>query len=66
MGRPAKQKTDLRDKTLRIRLNPSERERIDRAASKVGLLTAGWARMVLLKAAQEELGEPVETPKTSG
>jgi uncharacterized protein (DUF1778 family) len=53
-GRPPKVKDERRVKPLRIRLTPDERSRIDTAARTSGLQSAGWARMVLLKAAQEQ------------
>jgi hypothetical protein len=51
-GRPAKKKTELRDKPLRIRLTQLERKTIDAAAAAMSLDTSAWARMILLKSAR--------------
>lgn len=38
-----------------VRLTAEQLERVDRAAEAVGLNRTGWIRMVLLKAAGEQL-----------
>jgi len=50
MGRKRLSDDDRREKPLRIRLTPEERESIDKAAD--GNASA-WARQLLLKAAQK-------------
>lgn len=49
MGRKRLSDTERREKPLRIRLTPEERESVDHAS---GGNTSAWARDVLLKAAK--------------
>ena len=50
MGRKRLSDDDRREKPLRIRLKPEEREEIDRAS---GGNSSAWARDVLLRAAKK-------------
>ena len=55
MGRKRLEDKERRDKPLRIRLTDAERELFDEAAAKAGYNgSSGWARDVLLKAAERE------------
>jgi len=49
MGRKKLPDAERREKPLRIRLSPEEREEIDRAANGN---SSSWAREILLKAAR--------------
>ena len=52
LGRPKKPKGEKRGKPLRILLNPSERDAIDKAAASRSMDTSTWARIVLLDQAK--------------
>jgi predicted HicB family RNase H-like nuclease len=43
--------------SMRVRLQPEHDELIRRAADHAGISLSDWLRMVLLKAAREELGK---------
>jgi uncharacterized protein (DUF1778 family) len=51
-GRPPKPPEERRDKPLRIRLTPAEREALDAAAAQEGQETSTWARNLLLTCAE--------------
>ena len=56
MGRKPLPESERRAKPLRIRLTDSEREQIDKAAEQAGHSgSSGWARSLLLEAAQKQL-----------
>jgi hypothetical protein len=56
MGRKPLPEADRRAKPLRIRLTDAEREQIDKAAEQAGYSgSSGWARSLLLDAAQKQL-----------
>jgi len=43
--------------SMRVRLLPEHDEKIRRAAEHAGISLSDWLRLVLLKAARQELGE---------
>lgn len=51
MGRKRLPDDERRDKPLRIRLTPEERELVDGAAESQEQASAGWARDVLIREA---------------
>ncbi|MDZ4686479.1 MAG: hypothetical protein SH850_15530 [Planctomycetaceae bacterium] len=51
MGRKRLSDDERRDKPLRIRLTPEERELVDEAAGTHDESSAGWAREILLREA---------------
>jgi len=53
MGRKRLSENERRDKPLRVRLRPGEREIIDFAASKADMTASEWARSLILPAAQQ-------------
>jgi uncharacterized protein (DUF1778 family) len=56
MGRKKLPPDKFRQKPLRIRLNPEERQLVDQAAEAEGHRnTSAWARMVLLRLAEKVL-----------
>ena len=52
MGRKRLSENERRDKPLRVRLRPGEREILDFAANEAEMKTSEWVRTVSLKAAQ--------------
>ncbi len=53
MGRKPLSDKPKTDRPLRIRLTDAERKELDRAAKKAGLMTATWARGLLLASARK-------------
>lgn len=56
-GRPPKPAKERRTDTLRIRLNPAERGKLDKVAKAQGHDTSTWARAELLRMANDLLQE---------
>ncbi len=54
-GRPRKKKSERKDFDLRIPMTSDQKELIQEAATLRGEDMAGWARPILLRAAQAEL-----------
>jgi uncharacterized protein (DUF1778 family) len=54
-GRPKSSKDELKSNSLRIRLTPKDREKLDQAASAESAETSTWARQMLLALADQVL-----------
>ena len=57
MGRPPKKEADRKDVDLRIPVTAAQKARIVEAVALDGADMAGWARAVLLKAAENRLAK---------
>lgn len=62
MIRPAKEPSQRRRQPLQIRLTDGERELIERAADRNRAKPSTWARVVLVEAAVEEIGDAEPVP----
>ena len=57
MGRPPKLKGERKGVDLRIPVTDDQKALITNAASRLGMDMAGWARPLLIHAAQAVIGE---------
>jgi len=57
MARPSKKPEDRKDVDLRIPVTSDQKKTITQAAELAGMDMAGWARLLLLKAAYQQIGK---------